>query len=113
MTMKNVNGVDVPLTPDEEAEYIARQEAWILPEAIRARTVPQTVTMRQARLALLQAGLLDAVTAAVQQAGQAVQIEWEYATDVRRASPLVQAISAGMGLTEAQVDALFIAGAKL
>lgn len=65
------------------------------------------VTMRQARLALLAAGLLDAVEAAVADAGRAVQIEWEYATVVERRSPLVAAIAAGLGLDDAAIDALF------
>jgi hypothetical protein len=37
----------------------------------------------------------------------AVQIEWEYATTVERASPLVEAIGAGLVLTDAHMDDLF------
>lgn len=65
------------------------------------------VTMRQARLALLAAGLLDAVEAAVGRAERPVQIEWEYATVVERNSPLVVTIAAGLGLDAAAIDALF------
>lgn len=65
------------------------------------------VSMRQARLALLSAGLLDDVEAAIAQADRAVQIEWEYATVVDRASPLVEAIGTALGLTDVQIDALF------
>lgn len=70
------------------------------------------VTMRQARLALLAAGRLDDVDAAVAQAPRAVQIEWEYATTVERASPLVAAIGAGLSLDDAAIDALFEAAAR-
>lgn len=67
----------------------------------------RAVTMRQARLALLASGLLDAVQAAVAQAEQAVQIEWEYATVIERGSPMVATIAAGLGLDDAAIDALF------
>ena len=65
------------------------------------------VSMRQARLALLAADLLDDVGAAIVQADRAVQIEWEYATVVDRASPLVEAVGTALGLTDVQIDALF------
>ncbi len=64
-----------------------------------------SVTMRQARLALLSAGLLDQVSASI--TDPAAQIEWEYAQTVERNSPLVQQIATGLNLTEAQLDDLF------
>ena len=75
--------------------------------------VPSAVTMRQARLALLAAGLLDAVETAIMGAGPAAKIEWDYATEVQRASGLVPAMATALGLTEDQIDALFIAAAAL
>jgi hypothetical protein len=73
---------------------------------------PEVVTARQARLALLSAGLLDNVDAALAtisdpQARRAAEIEWEYAIEIRRDSPLVAALSPLLGLTEEQVDDLF------
>jgi hypothetical protein len=70
-----------------------------------------SVTMRQARLALLGAGLLDQVNAAI--TDPAAQIEWEYATTVERNSPLVQNLSVGLGLTEEQLDSLFTTASTL
>lgn len=79
--------------------------------------VPEVVTMRQARLALLGAGLLAQVNTAVANMpgaeGDAARIEWEYAQEVRRDSPLVAALSAAFGWTSAQLDDLFTEGAKL
>jgi hypothetical protein len=75
--------------------------------------VPEVVTIRQAKLALLAGGLLDDADAAVAAAGQAAQIEWEYATEVRRDNTLVTGIGAALGLNEAQIDALFIAAAAI
>lgn len=78
--------------------------------------VPDNVTMRQARLALLGAGLLDDVDAAIaaipnETQRRAAQIEWEYATTVERASPLIGQLAPALSLTEAQMDQLFIAAA--
>jgi hypothetical protein len=79
--------------------------------------VPEVVTMRQARLALLGAGLLAQVNAAIAAMpgaeGDAARIEWEYAQEVRRDSPLVAALLAALGLTDEALDNLFTEGAKL
>lgn len=79
--------------------------------------VPQAVTMRQARLALLGAGLLSQVNAAIASMpgaeGEAARIEWEYAQEVRRDSALVQSLVPALGMNEAGLDALFTAAAAL
>lgn len=79
--------------------------------------VPQSVTMRQARLALLGAGLLGNVNAAVAAmpgaAGDEARIEWEFSSEVQRHKPLVQALAPALNLTDAQLDQLFIAAAQL
>ena len=90
------DGKDVVLIPPEKQEPVV--------------AVPQTVTMRQARLALLAAGLLDTVDAAVASRGAAAKIEWEYATDVDRDWPLVVQLGTVLSL---DIDALFLAAAEL
>lgn len=75
--------------------------------------VPSVVSMRQARLALLQAGLLGAVDAAINDAGQAAIIEWEYAQELRRTHPLTLSLAAELDLSEQQLDELFTAAAAL
>jgi hypothetical protein len=75
--------------------------------------VPQVVTIRQAKLALLQAGLLDDVDAAVAQAPREVQIEWEYATEVHRSWPTLLTLQALLSLSDEQVDNLFILASTL
>lgn len=74
--------------------------------------IPTSVTMRQARLALFDAGLLSQVDAAISQNPRA-QIEWEYATTVERNSELTQSLASGLGLTEQQLDDLFTTAAAL
>lgn len=76
----------------------------VLPE--EPKPIP-VVTMRQARLALLGAGLLDAINEAVKSAGEAAVIEWEYAQEVRRDSPLIAQLAEGIKLSDEQIDELF------
>lgn len=79
--------------------------------------VPEVVTMRQARLALLQAGLLDDAEAAIaslpEATRRAAQIEWEYATELRRDHALLAAIGASLSLNSADIDGLFAAAAAI
>ncbi len=77
----------------------------------------QAVTMRQARLALLHAGKLDAVNAAIAAipgpAGDAARIEWDYSNEVLRTQPLVVQLGAVLGMDDAALDALFLVAAAL
>lgn len=83
-------------------------------DEMRARDpVPQQVTMRQARLALLKAGLLDDVEAAIAAAGREAQLEWEYASVVERSNPVIAIVQQQQGVTDAQIDDLFREAAKL
>ena len=66
-----------------------------------------TVTPRQARLAMQQAGLITAVTAWIAAADEATRIEWEFALEVRRDWPPITACAAALGLTDEQLDELF------
>lgn len=79
--------------------------------------VPQAVSMRQARLALLQTGKLTAVNAAIAAMtgvqGEAARIEWEFSSEVRRDQPLVVALMPVLGMTSADLDQLFITAARL
>ena len=69
--------------------------------------IPTIVTMVQARLALNQLNLLEPVEIAMASLPRAAQIEWEFRATVQRDSGLVQALAAGLGLTEQMLDELF------
>lgn len=75
--------------------------------------IPTTVSMRQARLALLQNNLLDAVNAAINQGNEADKITWEYATEVNRADALVANMETALNLTATDLDALFTLASTL
>lgn len=79
--------------------------------------VPQEITMRQARLVLLGAGLLSGVQTAIdglpEPQRSAANIEWEFSNTLQRRNPFVLTLGPALGLTDAQIDALFIQGATL
>lgn len=79
--------------------------------------VPAEVTMRQARLALLQAGVLAGVDAAIDSMPEphrsAARIEWEYAQAVERNSDLTLMMGAALGLDGSAIDAIFMQAAGL
>lgn len=89
-----------------------RNGAWELVQAQPpVEPVPPVVTMRQARLALLQSDLLtaanNAVAAMTGTAGEAARITWEFSSEVRRDNPFVAQLASALSLTEAQLDDLF------
>lgn len=79
--------------------------------------VPRVVTMRQARLALLGAGLLQqvdqAISALPEPQQSAARIEWDYSSEVHRDRAFVQQLGQALGLSDEQLDALFIQAAAL
>ena len=74
--------------------------------------IPQVLTMRQARLQLLEVGLLDDVEALVA-LDRKSQIEWEYANEVYRQSPLIDLVKETISLTDEQIDDMFLSASKL
>ena len=84
--------------------------AWSAPPPI----VPQVITAAQARVALANAGLLVAATAAATATPNSpLAIAWEYASEWHRNSANIASIAATLGLSAAQVDSLFIAAAEV
>jgi hypothetical protein len=101
----------------ETAGAFFRSGGWVIEEASSSDMVPTSVSMRQARLALLAIGKLADVDAAIagmdEPAKSAAQIEWEYAATVERASPLIAQLGPALGLDDGQLDALFVQAATL
>lgn len=90
----------------------------VVPKPPLAPVVPQSVTRRQARQALLLNGLLDQVPgriAAIPDEAQRglAQIEWEDSLEFLRDRPLVIQIGTALGLDSAGIDALFVQASRL
>lgn len=103
-------------TPSEElaAEEIAHAIAH--PPAF-PDPVPASVTRRQLKEQLIRMERLHEVEATVSAIpgteGRIARNWWAEAVEFRRDHPLVSAIGGTLGLTAAQIDALFVAAAKL
>ena len=100
----------------DEALLAEIQSEWV-PPPFPPVPVITSVEMRQARLALLEQGLLTQVNNAVAtmpgELGDKARIEWECSNAVRRDKPLVQVVAASLGLTSQQIDDLFALAATL
>ncbi len=71
-----------------------------------------TITMRQARLYLYSVDKLEDVEAMVE-TRKDWQIEWEYTHEVERSSLLISKIKDKLGLSDIELDDIFIAASKL
>lgn len=107
---KFVDGIEVPMT-EEEIDFFYNQ-----PEP--PPQVPISVSMAAAREALIDAGLIVDVNTAIGAIPDEVQRTkalswWEYAQSLRRDNQWVLMIGTALGLTEQQVDDLFIAAKQI
>mgnify|MGYP003393029207 CR=1 FL=1 len=91
-------------------------------DALEGYTPPQaeaatdlTISAAQARAVLLQQGLLDQVTALVDDPAtpQIIKIFWEYEHTLNRSSPALNQMATALGLTSSQLDALFAAAKQI
>lgn len=103
-----------------EADWVAITNAEA--DAWRERLKPPpadvtVVTMRQARLALLAVDKLSLVNATINSLPspqrEAAQIEWEFASEIRKDSPLITTLAPLVGLSPANVTTLFNTAATL
>ena len=75
--------------------------------------VPTSVSMAKARAVLIRGGHMAVITASLAAMegieGEVARSDWEFAQTVDRNDPLTQSLAAALGLTDLQVDELFIA----
>ena len=79
------------------------------PDELRAT---MQCTPAQMRLALHRAGLLATVQAIADSDPEA-SIVWEYATVILRDSPFIAAMKSQSGMTDTEIDAIFITAAAI
>ena len=79
--------------------------------------VPQEITMRQARLVLLEHDLLANVQVAINSLPEPnktkAQIEWDYSSVLQRNNLFVTLLGTALGLTDVDIDNLFIEGSTM
>lgn len=80
--------------------------------------VPQEVTPRQMRVALIMSGIstanIEAMISALPEPDQSiVRTTWEYSTAFERENPILNSMASNLGLTQSDVDDLFILAATL
>lgn len=105
VTLGKTRRVDGQLVTDEE--YLPAHAA-----AVYAESVPREITIRQAVLALRDAESLAAVEAWVATLDGELEIYWKRSQTVRRDHAFVEAARVELGLTQQQMDALFILAAS-
>jgi hypothetical protein len=116
------NGVVVNIA-EADADFAAAQ-GWIVSEfaaigdlwdgvdfakpAAPPEPVPTSVTRRQAREALLNVGLLDDATER-----RRAEIYWQDSATFERSNAMLAQIAGAIGLSDADIDELFVAAAGL
>lgn len=100
-------------TSDREAWALQGGKVVIDParkEAAKAVARSSMVCSRfQAKAALLQAGLLDQVEAAISNSDATTKLAWAEAVEFRRTSPTIAKLGALLDLNDTQLDDLFTA----
>jgi len=101
-------------------DAVPTQPMWALPDTplpVIKPSVPAVVSMRQAQLALYQAGLLSSIQPIIDGMPEPhktiANIEWGKASEVHRYEGLAPTLAGMLGLTEDQLDDLFILAGTL
>lgn len=103
------------VTDSCKAGYVLNNGVWEPPPPVII--IPQEITMRQARLALLDIGLLANVQTAINTLPEPdktkAQIEWEYSNALQRDNLFVTTLGTALGLSSDDIDNLFITASRL
>lgn len=75
--------------------------------------VPMSVTRYRALAAMHMAGIIGDVETIIADMHPLTQLAWQAAATFRRDSPLLKSVSLQLGMTDAEVDALFVMAASL
>ena len=103
-----------------DAEFIAEHypDAVLVVEPEPEVFIPQVVTMRQARLALLDIGIYEShVNTAIEELEEPnrsiARIEWNHSSEVHRDKAFVSMLGGILGLGDDDIDQLFITAAGI
>lgn len=100
------------LTAGEVAKFNGDRWEILTERPVLPSNVPYIITMRQVRIALARSGLISSIETALSAIPEPHQtearIEWEYGHEIRRDHPLLIEIQSSLGITDEEVDNLFI-----
>lgn len=102
--------IEVPQRPSEFHAYI--NDAWQFSAELKRASL-KPLSARQVRLVLSNFGYREAVEAGIASASQAVKDEWNFANEFERTSPVLNGMAQALGLSAADVDAMFEQGVLL
>lgn len=114
-----VDGVRATIPDDMTNRHRVMLAEWvagggkIAPYTPPPALIPQKVSRFQARAALLMEGLLATVEAAISDADPLVQMAWADAQEFQRHSPTINAMATALGLSDEQVDDLFVKASEI
>lgn len=95
----------------------AEDETWqeAEPSIAPAPIIPQVVSRFQGRAALLQAGKLQQIQNYIDlpTTDAFVKLAWNEVTEFRRQSPMIAVVTSVLGMTNADLDALFLAASQI
>ena len=92
-----------PMDDDTIAKEVAKRK-----EELKVKVI----TPLQLKLQLHAMGLLDEVEAMVL-ADKTMQLYWEYVLEIQRDHPILVAMTTQLGLTDKQIDNMFLKASKL
>ncbi len=100
--------------PIPEHDPTLQKPVWAGADWALEGIVPTEVSRLQARLALLAAGKLDEVeTAIAAAADRSLAIYWQDTSHFHRDHPRLLALATSLGMSPAEVDALFLAASEI
>lgn len=101
---------------ENKFEYVEKiptfEEEKIEEQIVDENSVPTKISRLQAKLQLLEIGLLDEVEDLVAQ-DRKVQLYWKEADNFYRTDSILLSMATAIGLTDEQLDELFIEASKL
>lgn len=100
-------------TGEIETVTLTETEIAAMPQMSPLSLVPPSVTRLQAKAALLQAGRLAQVEGLIANSDPMVQLAWNEASEFQRDSPTIATLAALVGMSQTEIDNLFIAAATI
>lgn len=119
--ISEITGREIGIRLDEyvyiDTKEKVEDETILKAEELKAKiekemSVPQTISPRQARLILLKYELLDDIESMIA-TDRTLGIWWEYSIEIKRNEQILIDACNTMGITEEQLDNMFIEASKL